>query len=61
MLAPIELAGVDNDPADGGAVAADPFGDAVNNDVCAVVDRPAEVAASAECVVDLVVVSELHL
>jgi len=53
VLAPVELAAVDDDAADRGAVAADPFGRAVDDDVGAVVDRAAEVAAGAEGVVDL--------
>ena len=49
---PVELAAVDDDAADGGAVAADPLGRAVQHDVGAVVERAAEVAAGAEGVVD---------
>jgi hypothetical protein len=52
--APVELAGVDDDAADGCAVAADPFCGGVDDDVGAVVDGTEEVAACAEGVVDLV-------
>ncbi len=50
--APVEVAAVDDDAADGGAVAADPFGGGVHDDVGAVVEGAAEVAACAEGVVD---------
>lgn len=50
--APVELAAVDDDAADGGAVAADPLGRRVHDDVGAVLDGPQEVAARAESVVD---------
>lgn len=53
VLAPVELAAVDDDAADGGAVAADPLGRGVDDDVGAVVDGAHEVAAGTEGVVDL--------
>ena len=49
--APVEVAAVDDDAADGGAVAADPFRGAVHDDVGAVGDRAAEVAPRTEGVV----------
>jgi hypothetical protein len=52
--APVELAGVDDDAADGCAVAADPFCGGVDDDVSAVVNGADEVAACAEGVVDLI-------
>jgi len=51
--AEVEGAGVDDQAADGGAVAADPFCRAVEDDVGAVGDGADEVAAGAEGVVDL--------
>ena len=51
-VAPVEVARVDDDAADRGAVAADPLRGRVDHDVRAVLDRPAEVAARAERVVD---------
>lgn len=53
VLAPVELAAVDDDAADGGAVAADPLGCALDDDIRAVVDRADEVAAGTEGVVNL--------
>lgn len=53
ILAPVELAAVDDDTSDGCAVAANPLGSAVDNDVRTVVYGPAEVAASTERVVNL--------
>lgn len=53
MLAPVELAGVDDDTANGSAVAANPFRGGVDDDVSAVVDGSDEVATSAKGVVDL--------
>lgn len=49
--APVEVSAVDDDAADGGAVAADPFGGGVHDDVDAVVEGAAEVAACAKGVV----------
>lgn len=51
VLAPVELARVDDDTADGGAVAADPLRGGVDDDVGAVLDGADEVAASTEGVV----------
>lgn len=51
--APVELAAVDDDAADCGAVPADPLGRRVHDDVGAVVKGADEVAARAEGVVDL--------
>lgn len=53
VLAPVELAGVDDDTADGGAVTSDPLGGGVDDDISAVVDGSNEVTASTEGVVDL--------
>jgi hypothetical protein len=53
VLAPIELAAVDDDTANGGAVAADPLGGRVDDDVGAVLNGADKVAASTEGVVDL--------
>jgi hypothetical protein len=53
VLAPVELAAVDDDAADGGAVAADPLSRRVDDNVGAVLDGADEVAARAEGVVDL--------
>lgn len=53
VRAPVELAAVDDDAADGRAVAPDPLGRRVHHDVGAVLDRAHEVAARAERVVDL--------
>lgn len=53
VLAPVELAAVDDYTADGGAVAADPLGCAFDDDVSAMVDGAGEVAASTEGVVNL--------
>ena len=51
--APVKLAAVDNDAADGGAVAANPLGGRVHDNVGAMVDGAQEVTTSAKCVVDL--------
>lgn len=56
---PVELAGIDDDAADGGAVAADPLGRRMDNDVGAVVDGAREVATRAEGIVNLGNVSDL--
>lgn len=53
VLAPVELAAVDDDAANGGAVATDPLGCALDDDIRAVVDRASEVAAGTEGVVNL--------
>lgn len=52
VLAPVELARVDDDTANGRAVAADPLGRRVDDNVRTVLDRLAEVAARTEGVVD---------
>lgn len=51
--APVKLAAVDNDTADRGAVAANPLGCGVHDNVGAVVNRAQEVTTSAKGVVDL--------
>ena len=56
--APVELAAVDDDAADRRAVAADPLGRRVHDDVGAVLDGTAVEAARAEGVVDLCRVGE---
>lgn len=53
MLAPVELAGVDNDTADGGTMATDPLGSRVDDDVGTVFDGSNKVTASTESVVNL--------
>jgi hypothetical protein len=53
VLAPVELARVDNNTGNSRAVAADPLGGRVDNNVGSVVDRAEEVAASTKGVVDL--------
>lgn len=53
ILAPVELAAVDDDAGNGRAVSANPFGGAVDDDVGAVGNGLAEVSARAERVVDL--------
>ena len=55
VLAPVELARVDDDTADGGAVTADPLGGRVDDNIGAVDDGADEVAASTVRVVDLTV------
>lgn len=55
VLTPVELARVDDDAADGGAVTADPLGGRVDDNIGAVVDGADEVAAGTERVVDLAV------
>jgi hypothetical protein len=52
VLAPVEFARVDNHAADGGTVAPDPFCGRVHNDVGAVGDGAAVVAAGTEGIVD---------
>lgn len=52
-VVPLELSAIDDNAADGGAVAADPLCRRVDYDVGAVVDGTDEVAACAEGVVDL--------
>lgn len=51
VLAPVELAAVDDDASDCGSVAPDPLGSRVYHDVRAVIDWPAEITASTESVV----------
>lgn len=58
VLAPVELAAVDDDAGDGGAVPADPLGGRVDYNVGAVLDRADKVAASAKGVVNLETVSD---
>lgn len=53
VLAPVELAAVDDDTADGGAVATDPLGRAVHDNVRAVVDRAGKVSTGTEGIVNL--------
>ena len=57
VLAPVELAAVDDDARNGRAVAADPLGRRVHDDVGAVVDGTDEIAAGTKGVVDLEIVS----
>lgn len=53
VLAPVKLARVDNHAANGGAVATNPLGSGVNNDVGAVIDGTDEVTSCAKGVVNL--------
>lgn len=53
VLAPVELAAVNNNTGDGRAVTANPLRRAVDDDIRTVINGSAEVAASTECVVDL--------
>ena len=53
VLAPVELAGVDDDTADGGAVAANPLGSRVDDDISTVLDGADEVTTGTEGVVNL--------
>lgn len=53
MLAPVELARVDNDTADGGSVTANPLCGRVDDDISAMVDGADEVTTSTKGVVDL--------
>lgn len=53
VLAPVELPAVYDHATNCRAVAADPFGRRMDNDVGAMVNRPDEVAARAEGVIDL--------
>lgn len=53
MSLPVERAGIDDDPANGRAVAAYPLRGGVHNDVCTMVLYAAEVSTRAEGVVDL--------
>lgn len=53
VLAPVEFSAVNHHATDGSAVAANPFGGAVHDDVGAVVDGPGKVATGAECIVNL--------
>lgn len=54
VLAPVKLAGVDDDTSNGGSVAADPLGGRVNDDVGAVVDGADKVSTGTKSVVNLV-------
>lgn len=53
VLEPVKLARVDDDTANGGAVAANPLGGRVDDDISTVVDGADEVTASTEGVVNL--------
>lgn len=53
VLAPVELARIDDDAADGGAVTANPLGSRVDDDVSAVLDGSDEVATGTKCVINL--------
>ena len=57
MLAPIELAAVNDDTSNGSTVTANPLSGGVDDDIRAVLDRSDEVAAGTESVVNLCVVS----
>jgi hypothetical protein len=60
VLAPVELAAVDDDATDCRAMAADPFCGRVDDYVGAVVDWPDEIAACTESVVDLSLLAPKH-
>jgi hypothetical protein len=53
ILAPVELARINDDTADGGSMTADPFGGAVDNNVRAMVDGTDVEASRSERVVNL--------
>lgn len=53
ILAPVEVAGIDNHSTNGGAVSTDPFGCGVQHNICAVVNGTAIVAPGAKGIVDL--------
>ena len=53
VLAPVEFPAVDDHTSNGGAVSADPFGGRVHDDIGTVVERSAEITASAKGVIDL--------
>lgn len=53
VLAPVELAAVDNDTGDGSAVAADPLGGGVDDDIGTMLNGSDEVATGTEGVVNL--------
>lgn len=53
VLEPVKLARVDDDTADGGAVAADPLGGRVDDNIGAVVDGADVVTTSTKGVVNL--------
>jgi hypothetical protein len=55
VFAPVEFSAVNHHAANGGAVAANPFGGAVYDDIGAVVDGAGIVAAGSECVVNLLI------
>lgn len=55
VLAPVEFSAVNHHAADGGAVAANPFGSAVHDDIGTVVDGAGKVTTSTECVVNLLI------
>lgn len=54
VLAPVKLAGVNDDTSNGGSVAADPLGSRVDDDVGAVVDGADKVSTGTKSVVNLV-------
>jgi len=53
VLSPVEPAAVDDNTADGSAVASDPLSRRVDDDIRTVVEGPDEVTASAKGVIDL--------
>ncbi len=53
MFAPVELSAVNDDAANGGSMPSYPLGGGMHDYVCAVLDRPDEIASSSEGVVNL--------
>lgn len=53
MLSPVKFAAVDNYTSDGGAVATNPLGGAVDNNVGTKIDGADEIAASSKGVINL--------
>ena len=53
ILAPVKLPTVNDDATDRCAMTTNPFGGGMNDYVCPVLYRPAEIAARAKCIVDL--------
>ena len=53
VLAPVELAAVNDDASNGSTVAANPLGGGVDDDICAMLDGSDEVSTCTEGVVDL--------
>ena len=55
MLAPIEFAAVDDDASNGGAMAANPLGCRVDNNISSVVNWSDEITTSTKSIVNLMI------